>query len=109
MTPPFHYTDFSSAAIGVDKTNGRYGEVSIETCRACGSKWLRYLAEFEAFTKSGRWYKGLLSEEAARSITPETAVAVLESLEWRFAGGSYFESTGFRSTGPVLVNLIGPA
>jgi hypothetical protein len=104
-TPPFHYTDFDSAVIGVDETNGRFGEVSIETCRRCGSKWLRYFAEFEGFTKSGRWYRGLLSEDAARSVTPETAVAVLEALEWRFVGGSYFESSGFKSSGSVFVDL----
>jgi hypothetical protein len=28
----------------------------------------------------------------------------LQSLAWRFAGGDYFDSTGFKSTGPVIVD-----
>ena len=104
LTPPFDYRDFDSKFIGVDKTNGRFGEVSIKTCRRCRRKWLHYFVEYPAFTKSGRWYRGLISENAAGSVTPATAVAVLEALEWRFAGGSYFESTGFKSSGRLFVD-----
>jgi len=105
MTPPFHYTDFESEALGIDETNNRFGEVSIETCRACGSKWLRYFVEYEAFTASGRWYKGLLPREKVDSVTPESAVEILSSLPWHFYGGSYFETTGRRGTGPISVDL----
>lgn len=105
LTLPSGGADFDSTVIGVDETRGRFGEVSVETCRRCGSKWIRYFVEYEAFTKSGRWYRGLISEDAARSVTPEAAVALLESLEWRFVGGSYFESTGFKSSRPVSVDL----
>lgn len=104
MTPPFNYQDFDSVTIGVDKTYGRFGEVSLETCRACRRKWLRYFVEYESFSKSGRWYRGLVSEEIARTVSPEKAIAILQSLEWRFAGGSFFESTGFKSSDPVLVD-----
>jgi len=105
MTPPFNYQDFDSAQVGVDETNGRFGQVSIETCKVCGRKWLCYRVEYEAISKSGRWYRGLVSEEIAPTVRPETAVQILQSLEWRLAGGSYFESTGFKSAGPVIVNL----
>ncbi len=104
MTPPFDHRDFDSVALGVDETDGRFGEVSIETCRLCGRKWLRYLVEYEAFSRSGRWYRGLVTDEIARTVRPESAVDILQSLAWRFAGGDYFESTGFKSTGPVIVD-----
>lgn len=102
---PTNRGGFDSVNIGTDKTHGRYGEVSIQTCNRCGSKWLYYFVEYEGFTASGRWYRGLISEEVARSVTPETAVAVLEDLEWRISGGSYFRSTGIKGAGPVFVDL----
>ena len=105
MMPPFHYTDFESEFVGVDKTNGRFGEVSIETCKTCGSKWLRYFVAYEAFTASGRWYRGLLSQKILNSLTPEGAVEALAGLPWHFYGGSYFETTGRKGVGPIFVDL----
>ena len=104
MAPPFHYTDFDSDPVGVDPTKGRFGEVSIETCRHCGAKWLRYFVEHEGFSESGRWYRGLVTDEQARSVTPEGALAVLEALPWHFYGGSYFRTTGRKGSGPVLLD-----
>ena len=105
LHPPFASRDFDSVPVGVDESGGRFAEVSIETCRSCGQRWLRYLVEHEAFPKSGRWYRGLVAEETARTITPETALGVLEGLPWRFAGGSFFGSTGFRTSDPVLLDV----
>lgn len=94
MHPPFHYQNFHSNSIGTDITNGRYGEVTIKKCKKCGKLWLHYLVEYEAFTKSGRWYRGLISESKAKKISPESAVNYLEELDWHFYGGSYFDTTG---------------
>jgi hypothetical protein len=105
MTPPFDYRDFESERVGVDETKGRHGEVSIETCRHCGAKWLHYLVEYEAFSESGRWYRGLATPEMLRSLRPDGAVALLEGLPWHFYGGSYFRTRGRRGSGPVLVDL----
>jgi hypothetical protein len=105
MTPPFHYLDFDSETLGIDETNGRFGEVSVQTCKACGRKWLHYLVEYEAFSKSGRWFHGLVSVEVLRSLRPESAVALLESLLWYFYGGSYFGTTGRKGSGRVRVDL----
>jgi hypothetical protein len=104
LTPSFDYRDFDSAALGVDETDGRFGEVTIETCKVCGRRWLRYFVEYEAFSRSGRWYRGLVTDAIACTVQPESAVDVLQSLAWRFAGGDYFDSTGFKSTGPVIVD-----
>ena len=104
LHPPFASRDFDSRPVGVDESGGRFAEVSIETCRSCGRSWLRYLVEHEAFPKSGRWYRGWVTDETARTITPDTALEALEKLEWRFAGGSCFGSTGFRTSEPVRVD-----
>lgn len=102
MDPAARYDVFASTSVGVDETLGRFGEVTIERCNTCGSVWLRYVIEYEAHARSGRWFRGLVGEEVARAITPERAVAVLESLPWHFHGGSYFETPGARATGSRL-------
>ncbi len=104
LHPPFASRDFESLPVGVDEAGGRFAEVTIETCRSCGRRWLRYLIEYEAFPKSGRWYRGLVTVEDARTVTAGTALQTLAQLEWRFAGGSFFQSTGFRTSAPVRVD-----
>jgi len=105
QTPPFDYRDYVSAPVGIDKTNGRFGDVSIETCKQCGASWLHYLVEYEAFTKSGRWYRGLMTPEIQRTVTAHNAVDVIARLPWYFYGGSYFDSTGRKGSGPLCVDL----
>lgn len=104
-TPPFHYLDYDTVSLGVDMTNSRYGEVTVETCRACGSKWLRYFVEYEAFSQSGRWFRGPVTHEMLESLTPERAPELLESLPWYFYGGSYFRTLGRRGSGPFSIDL----
>lgn len=105
MTPPFHRGDFDSQAIGMDMTNLRFGEVSVETCKACGSKWLQYFVEYEAFTASGRYFRGMASAEQLQGLTPERAAAVLASMPWYFRGGSYYQTMGERTSGVPQVDL----
>jgi len=103
--PPFLYRDFTSQSIGKDETDGRYGDVSIEKCNNCGSSWLRYFVEYEAFSKSGRWFRAPMSPESTATITPEKAIDYINQQPWYFAGGSYFQSEGFRTTGVARVNI----
>ena len=105
MTPPFMYTDYDSRPLGVDETNGRFGEVSVDTCKACGSLWLHYFVEYPSFSESGRWYRGLVTPEMVESLTPEQAPDMLASLPWRFYGGSYFRTRGRKGSGPVSLDL----
>jgi hypothetical protein len=105
FAPPLHYTDYQISYIGVDETNGRFAEVTLQTCIHCGAKWLNYLVEFEAFTKSGRWYRGVISENELKDIQPEKVVAYFESLDWFIFGGSYFSSTGMYGKGKVQADL----
>lgn len=102
--PPWNHGNFTSRVVGVDETKGRYGEVIINTCKACGRKWLHYAVEYEAFSQSGRWYRGVVSEEQAESVTPESAVAILESLDWHLYGGCFFGHAGKRGNGRVDID-----
>ncbi len=103
--PPVNCCDYDISFLGIDPTNGRFADVTIERCTHCGNLWINYLVEFEAFSGSGRWYRGILSEEAQKIITPETVVDYLEKLEWYIFGGTYFDSTGMVSKGKVIVDL----
>lgn len=105
LRPPFDTRDFHCAEVGIDDTNGRFGRVTLETCRRCGALWLVYQVEYEGFSGSGRWFRGLLAPEDRSAITPRGAVAYLEGLHWYFAGGSYFGSPGAVSRGRVPVDL----
>lgn len=101
LTPPFHHTDFESREVGVDESAGRFAEVSIEQCRACERKWLRYFFEQEAFSESGRWYRVLISDAEAASVTATTALELMSRRSWHFCGGSYFATTGKRCEYPL--------
>jgi len=104
MTPPFNDWKSKSTMIGIDTKNGRYGDVFIHTCKKCGSKWLVYEVQYEGFSKSGRWYRGLISEELAKSVTAELAVEILELLDWHIYGGAYFETSGKIGKGFINVD-----
>jgi hypothetical protein len=95
------YRQFESRDLGCDQTEGRFAEVTLTRCRTCGRLWLRYLVEYEAFSRSGRWARGLISDEAARTITPEAAVPHLDGLDWYLYGGSYFDGVAGKRSGPM--------
>lgn len=98
--PPFYFGDFNQQHLGIEKIH--HGEVDIETCKSCGTLWLKYFVENEAFTASGRWFRGVITEKDALIITPENAVSYLESLPWYFAGGCFFNSAGFKRSGNIF-------
>jgi hypothetical protein len=105
MTPPFNYDKFNLRDLGEDPTNGRYGEARIETCLDCGRRWLHYAVEYESFSRSGRWFRALVSDAVAAKATARKAIAIIQASKLRFAGGSYFDSTGFRLKGEVRADL----
>jgi len=101
--PPLDHKDFVSTYLGQDKTKGRFADVTIEQCLTCKRNWVRYFVEFESFSSSGRWYRGILIDSDV-NITPENAVSYLESLDWYIKGGSYFSTTGITGSGQVFVD-----
>lgn len=94
--------------LGVDPRNGRSGQVTVHRCVACGARWLHYLVEYEAFSRSSRWFCGRLDEPTASTVSAATAIGVLAAMPWYWAGGSYFGGEVGRSFGPVPVDLYGP-
>ncbi len=94
---------FATTAVGLDPTNGRFGEVTVDTCRACGASWLDYHVEYEGFTASGRWYRGRITAEQAATLTPAEAVPLLEALPWWISGGSYLGGVS-RGSGRLAVD-----
>lgn len=84
-------------ALGMDK---EYGESSLWECVPCGRLWLRWFHENEAFSRSGRWYRGVVSD--SDGITAENAKSILEALPSYVFGGSYFDGKVGQSSGPIL-------
>ncbi|WP_299182172.1 hypothetical protein [uncultured Chryseobacterium sp.] len=103
--PNSDYTEYRSSELGIDEANGRHAEVSIQQCKLCQRIWVFYSVEFEGFSQSGRWYKGIVSKKDRPNITPQNAVEFLESLEWYVYGGSYFKGTGIFGHGKLNVDL----
>ena len=95
------FTQFDARPVGCDETEGRYADVELWRCRTCRRLWLRYLVEYESFGRSGRWARGLISEEVAATMTPERAVDHLNGLGWYLYGGSYFNGVTGRRSGPM--------
>lgn len=80
-----------------------YAQVSVLICPLCRQHWLRYHYELEAFTASGRWFLGAITEQQAARADAHNAKATLEGLGWYFYGGSYYEGRSGRISGPLDV------
>lgn len=103
--PTLSYTEFRSSELGIDHTNGRDAEVTIQQCKFCQRIWIHYFVEFESFPNSGRWYKGIVSKKDRAQITPENAIEFLENLQWYVYGGPYFESSAKLGQGKINLDL----
>jgi len=101
MTPPIDHRDFVKTELGMDQTQGRFADVAIDRCKHCGALWLVYHYELEGISKSGRWYRGLITSVHAAAATAGNALRILEGLGWHLYGGSYYDTTGKRSDAPL--------
>lgn len=105
MTPPLDYRDFEidsiSNSFGEDQHGG---EIAVERCLHCGTTWLRYFVEYPAFTSSGRWCRGVVTDQELAGLTSANALGFLERLPWYLYGGSFFRSTGKVGKGPFRVS-----
>jgi hypothetical protein len=100
-TPPIDHRDYEPADMGVDNDHGSFADVRIDRCRWCGRQWLHYHHELEAFSRSGRWYRGVVTPGQAARLTSGNALEILAELPWHLYGGSYFDTTGRRSDVPL--------
>lgn len=102
--PPFSYLNYDTIELGIDKTNGRFGEVNLQTCKHCGTQWLNYFIENEGFSSNIKWFKAIIIEDMIPFITPENAISYLEKREWYFYGGSYYGSGVSVGSGKIDVD-----
>jgi hypothetical protein len=96
----FYFDDFEDRKLGMDRN---LGEAELMTCKKCRRLWLRYYWENAAFTKSGRWYHGLVREGDGNKLTAENAPAYLAGLEWYLRGGSFYNGEVSRASGPLIL------
>ncbi len=84
----------------VEGSDARFAEITLERCPLCHERWLSYLVEEEGISRSGRWFRGLVPLRSV--VTAQNAASTLASLDWYWAGGSYFDGTVHRRSGPVI-------
>jgi len=89
--------------VGQDAQQGRFADVHVESCDACGGRWLHYFFEIEGLSRSGRWFRGSLAPDEADRVTAETAAGLLESLPSYECGGSYFGGHVAKRSGPLRI------
>src|SRR5687768_15008578 len=100
--------DSATTDLGTDLRNGRSGQVTLHRCAECGAHWLHYEVEYEAFSKSGRWFCGRLDGPAVSTVSAANAIGTLAGLPWYWAGGSYFGDEVGKGSGAVPVDVYGP-
>jgi hypothetical protein len=54
-----------------------------------------------AFSRSGRWFRAPVPDDRITEVTAASAIGMLNTLEPRFSGGSYYDSNGFEALGRV--------
>ena len=88
---------FEETYLGLDS---HFGEVSLIRCKRCRRLWLHYYYVNESFSKSGRWYHGLIPPEEEGSVTLENALEVLGKLDGYWCGGSWYHGSVVKEKGP---------
>jgi hypothetical protein len=78
MIPPLRYVDFDGRVVGLYDC----GEVRVIVCRHCERHWLVFFYEHEAFTRSGHWYRGMISSDVAATVTVENAFQIISGVPW---------------------------
>lgn len=84
--------------IGLDMTDSRYGEVWLYQCPDCSRNWLFYRVEYPSYSKSGRWFRAIISSGNSKNIKPEDAEKLINASDYRVIGGSYYGSPGIIET-----------
>jgi hypothetical protein len=106
LAPPLAFEDFERRHLGVDASGGRFADVELVRCRACGQRFVHYSYELEGFSRSGRWYRAPVTGVDARALGQENARALLAKARLYFCGGSYFDGSGRRGVGVLAPNRL---
>ncbi|RYU95723.1 hypothetical protein [Emticicia agri] len=102
--PPFSYLNYDTVELGIDETNGRFAEVSIQNCKHCQTIWLHYFVEIEGFSGNIKWFKAIIDDTVLDSLTVENALEHIERAAWYFYGGSYYGSGISVGSGKINVD-----
>ena len=94
----FRLTKYFFKYLGWDS---EYGVSSSLTCRDCGRRWLRYYYCDEAFSKSGRWFCGLLEYFLSERVSADNAKHILETMDWYYRGGSFYSGLVSKQSGKI--------
>lgn len=97
---PFCYLDFDTLDLAPD---GSLAEAQIDTCKKCGTRWVKYMIEQPYFSKSGRWWRAPISKTDSSALTANNAKAYIEQQEWCFVGGSFYDGKIKIKTRPIVV------
>ena len=97
--PPFYYLDYEIVTLGENDQ----GEASVETCKSCGTVWLKFLIEEPHYSKSGRWWRAKVDPEEVSSLTIENVKFFIERQDECFAGGSYYKKGIHKKNKPIWV------
>lgn len=88
---PRTHHNYYRCYLGMDDTEGRYADVTLQKCKECQSIWLYYFLDYHWRRNGTRWYLGLVSPEKAITITRHNAIDTLNQLDWFFYGGVYYD------------------
>lgn len=86
----------------IGMTSG-YWEVTRMRCAKCHTPWIRAFIEYEAFPRSGRFYRAPTTDAALDGVSPEVGMFIIEDSEFKIAGGSHFDGVEHvvRGHGPL--------
>ncbi len=98
--PPFNYLDFDGRDLGTDAFGA---DIRLEQCNSCRRHWLVYLVEWSHYSKSGHWWRAPISSPLAVSLSVEEVKRFIESQEWCYVGGSYYEQGIHKVFHPITV------
>jgi hypothetical protein len=104
----FEYRNVQTATL---RDDARTGKVDLLTCKVCGRHWLRIFYEPKVHNDAAEWYAGLIDAATIPSISRgdvlENTFAYLESLNWYYAGGTYWSDMGhatpFKYSGKIVL------
>jgi hypothetical protein len=88
---------FEETYLGMDN---HFSEVSLIRCKRCNRFWLHYYYVNESFSKSGRWYHGLIPLGGEGTVTLDNALEVLGKLDGYWCGGSWYDGKVVKGKGP---------
>ena len=97
--PPFYYQDYEIVSLGEDGQ----GEITLETCKTCGTFWLKYLIEDPHFSDSSRWWRAEVANNEISSISVGYAKEYIESQDQCFAGGSFYQEGIHKKYKPIYI------